>query len=493
MAQTLLLRVKNRFSHASPSNASPLAEPVPEQNQQPIDDTILPKTEPVSGARPPKREKKFSSLTAKEWSVIMYKLCRLYLVIFCMWLGLLSIYWGSVYRREKRAANLNMLVVIEDQIFTLQNGTIIPPVIGPLFVDLLSDGNGVGRFSIYYGRILEHFVPENTSIYDAVVDEVFTERYWAAFYINKTALKLVYDMIAGNDTLVNYTIALQDIISCIYELGRLYSALTQYVMKSLNRICLEWTETYAPAAYAQLLQSAFTPDQQMQIVQQTNSTEAPSALTWFPSINKIDLRPPSSSAVLGPSELGLVYAQLFSFHQFNFAADLHALLINELRFVDLLLYRFAFSQLNFLMLSLVYSLLTLAFKVSVTEAYGRGGFMVLWMTMYLFFSATGGSMEVLGTFVRYTGKIYLIAPAMIFLIVVNISPTFAAIELSPGVYRYGKGLPMYNTYEALKVVFFNTWRGNLGRNYGVLAAWIVFNTLLFTFLLHYIRKHPRNP
>lgn len=387
---------------------------------------------------------------------------------------------------------MKMMVIIEDQIFKTKNGTIMAPVIGPAFVEMLNANTDLGSFLIIYGQGLFEQLADKSPPYNQVAELVFNEELWAGFYINKTALEMVYNMLGGFDSPQNLTMELQFIVNCIYNSGRLLSALSQYLRRSINTLSLSWAQQFAPQAYADLFQSAFTAQEQSQIIQNSSLSLNASALSYYPAMNQRDLRLSTSSVALGPSELGLVYAQLFAFHQFNFAADLHTTLIHELKFLHLLMYRFSFSQLNFLVLSLVYSLLTIAFQVPVGNAFGEGGgFMVLWMTMYMFFSATGGTMEVLGTFIRYTGKTYLLPPIMFFLIVVNISCTFGALVLSPGLYHYGKGLPMFNTFEALKVVFFDTWRGTLGRNYGVLAAWIVLNTLTFTFLLYYIRKHPR--
>lgn len=72
---------------------------------------------------------------------------------------------------------------------------------------------------------------------------------------------------------------------------------------------------------------------------------------------------------------------MFAFHQFNFAGDLHITLISQLRLRNLLIYRFRFSHIKHLVLSLVYSLMTLAFQVPVNLGYGRAGFMVLWVIL----------------------------------------------------------------------------------------------------------------
>lgn len=448
--------------------------------------------EETQGPPPKPKHNKLSSIPLKDWRRLGFKLSILYLFLFVLWLAFLSIYWATLYKREKRVGNMQMVVVIEDQIFKTRNGTIMPPVIGPAFVEMLNANTNLGEYSIIYGQGLFEQLDNKTSPYDVVSEGVLNEEVWAGFYINKTALEMVYNMLGNYNSSKNYTMELQYMVNCIFNSGRLYSALSQYLRRSINTLSLSWAQQFAPLAYADLFQNAFTPQEQSSIIQANGASLNASALTYYPAINERDLRLSSSSVVLGPSELGLVYAQIFAFHQFNFAADLHTTLIHELKFLHLLLYRFTFSQLNFLVLSLVYALLTIAFQVPVGYAFGQGGgFMVLWMTMYMFFSATGGTMEVLGTFVRYMGKTYLLPPIMFFLIVVNISCTFGALVLSPGLYHYGKGLPMFNTFEALKVVFFNTWRGTLGRNYGVLAAWIVLNTLTFTYLLFYIRRHPR--
>lgn len=433
----------------------------------------------------------FSDISREDWAKSGIKLGKLYLVLFLMWLGILSIYWASLYGREKRVRNMTMLVVIEDKIFRLTNGTIVPPVIGPKFVELLNSNQDLGNYVVLWGQELAEKLLKNATVYLQIKEWVYQQDVWAAFYINSTALEVAYNLIADNNALQNATLELQYIVSCVYELGRLFSALSQYLIKNINRINLAWSQQYAPEAYAELFQEAFSSDEQMLIIQNTGANLRPSGLTYFPNINQIDLHLSTSSVVLGPSELGLVYALIFAFHQFNFAADMHTSLINRLHFADLLMYRFTFSQFNFFVLSLVYSLITIAFGVPIDAAYGKGGFMVLWMTVYMFFSATGGTMEVMATFLRYMGLTFVLPLIMVFLIVVNIAPTFSALVLCPGVFRYGNALPMFNTSQALKVVFFGTWRGTLGRNYGVLAAWIVLNTCSMIGLLYYIRKHPR--
>ncbi|KAK7679140.1 hypothetical protein QCA50_017902 [Cerrena zonata] len=66
---------------------------------------------------------------------------------------------------------------------------------------------------------------------------------------------------------------------------------------------------------------------------------------------------------------------------------------------------------------------------------------------------------------------------MLFWVIINISPTFTPLALSPKFFRYGYALPIHNSYEITKVIFFNTYKGQLGRNYGILVAWVVIETI----------------
>ena len=75
------------------------------------------------------------------------------------------------------------------------------------------------------------------------------------------------------------------------------------------------------------------------------------------------------------------------------------------------------------------------------------------MFIFLYISATGVINEVVVLIILTFGKQQLIAPWMVFNIVANVSTTFAPFVLTPGFFRFGYALPMYNAYEAVKVVF----------------------------------------
>ncbi|KAM9888332.1 hypothetical protein OXX79_012993, partial [Metschnikowia pulcherrima] len=97
---------------------------------------------------PAKSDPEPQGMTWDDWKKLPVKFIRVYVVIFCMWLGLLSVYWGSLYRREDRVQNMKILVAVEDTEFSLSNSTVADPVIGPMFENLLRANRRLGHYVI---------------------------------------------------------------------------------------------------------------------------------------------------------------------------------------------------------------------------------------------------------------------------------------------------------------------------------------------------------
>lgn len=462
-------------------------EPFPTSNGEGSDEKKQLKTDV-----PAKTSENSEKMTWEDWKKLPMQFFKVYVVIFCMWLGLLSIYWGALYRREDRVKNMKILVAIEDSSVALSNSTIADPIVGPMFEDLLNSHKALGHYVFANVTDLAQAASEkNHTIIEVLESKVHEQKYWAALHVNKHTSAYVYDLLLSGNTLSPAAASVGLTITCIYETGMHYSALAQYVTKNIRTLQLDWTSIYAPLAYGAIIKSYLSTPEQQALATSANSSSTGASFSYLPLFKLMDLRPARSTAVLGPSGLGLVYAQIFSFHQFNFSVDLHNSVRESLRFRHFLCYRILFSQVNHIVLALVYGLMTIAFRVPTDVAFGKSGFLVLWATMYLFISASGGLNECVVTLITFYNKIYLLPPWIIIMIVLNISPTFAPLVLSPGFYRYGYSMPMFHAYEALKVVFFDTWKGTLGLNYGILAAWVVVTNIALCFILGYISRKTR--
>lgn len=72
------------------------------------------------------------------------------------------------------------------------------------------------------------------------------------------------------------------------------------------------------------------------------------------------------------------------------------------------------------------------------------------------------------------------------MVVINLSPTISPLVLCPKFYRYGYAIPLKNFYDLLQVSYFNAWKAHVGRNVGVLIAWIVVSNACLPFAMKWL-------
>ncbi|ODV95336.1 hypothetical protein PACTADRAFT_50070 [Pachysolen tannophilus NRRL Y-2460] len=426
--------------------------------------------------------KLFSKIKVKQnskWFVYLMFL-RVYVTIFIGFVGILSIYWGSYYARTTRYKNLKFLVVIEDD--TVVGDT--QPYIGNSLIELLQtdEAKYYGDWNIYnstsfQGMAAEH---ENT-IGEEVLRQVHHQLYWGAIHVKANSTYLLFESILNNSTMATT----DTYIDCYYETGRDMSAVSLYILPFLQIISKLFVENSSLTILNNFFadnSGSSTSDAKTLIL---NGIDA--LMTKLP-FNFIDNRPASSSVILGPSEMGLVYCLVLSFHQFNFSSKIHAELNKKLKAKSFLVFRLLSSQISFFVLSLVYCLITIAYRVSISEAFGKSGFLVLWAFIFLTMSALGGITENVALFIVARNRAY-IGFWIVFFIVINVSPTFSIIALCPHFYRYGYALPIHSAKEALNVIFFNTYKDCLRRDIGVLVGWIVLSNIALPFSLRACSKH----
>ncbi|KAI5965068.1 hypothetical protein KGF57_000861 [Candida theae] len=411
-----------------------------------------------------------------------------YVQVFCIYVGFLSLYWGTLYKRQDRFQNVDMLIVNEDSSFAV-NGTQIQPYISNEFIGLIQGPvfSRLGNYKVANTTEFRNLADShNNTLYEELVRQIHHQKYWSGFYIKPNATQLIYESFTSGNATYMTSGQINQTVTAVYESGRHFSALNQYFIRNLNAVAFGWNTRLSNVVYPEIIRS-LSPTQQQNLLQNTSIP----VFTTFPILNFVDNRSSSNSAILGPSELGLIYALLFSFNQFNFSLEIYRIMRERLKYRSYVFYRVIVSQLNALLLALVYGLMTIALKIPTEAAFGHAGFVVLWMFMYLYLSAVGVINEVVVSIIMAFEQQILMAPWMIFNIVSNISATFAPFVLMPGFYKFGYAMPMYNIYEALKVVFFDTWKGHLGRNLGVLIIWIVVGNVLLVLVSNWAVKRAR--
>ncbi|GEQ68645.1 hypothetical protein JCM33374_g2313 [Metschnikowia sp. JCM 33374] len=376
-------------------------------------------------------------------------------------LGVFSIYWGSSYQRQTRFPNLRMLVVIEDDVAV--NGT--DPVIGNAMRQLLQTpaarelGNWMVQNTTEFRKLA---ADHGHDVFSEIQHQVHRQNYWTSIYVKPNATVNLRNAIINADSA--YNVSYNSIVS-FYETGRDMNSMTQYVTphtQAIGRMFLG-----QQAHIVESLLGGVNTSQVFANIDAVRVATTPLAFTF------IDARPLTDDVLVAPLQVGLIYMIIVTFFGFNFFGDLHREVIrSRVKKWHLLTYRVVASISSFLFISLFFSLVTLAFQVDFTVAFGKSGFLVYWMTTFLTMCAVG-SMNEMMAMVCIMFYPPLLGFWLLFWVISNIAATFNPIALCPEFYRYTYAMPIHAAYEINKVIFFDTYKGAMGRNYAILVIWAV--------------------
>lgn len=408
----------------------------------------------------------FSDKLKTQRNGLIWKILKIYGIMGILILSIFSIYWGSMYKREERYDNLRILVVIEDDVTI--NG--IAPVIGDTLKAILATPTALslGKWLIQNNTEFAAMAnSHNNTMYEEVERQVHHQNYWSSIYVPKNASAGLYNAIITGDT--SYNVSENTVIS-YYESGRDYSGMLEYVIPNVQEI-----ETLFMRQQPNITSTLLVNEDRSQVFRDPAAWEVSATpLEWV----SIDGRPFTNWVLVAPTLVGFIYMIIITFFAFNFFTDIHQSVPKlGLKVPHLMLFRIVSTVVSFLVMSLFYSLVTLAFQVDFTVTFGRSGFLVFWMTNFLTMWAVGAMNEAMGMLFIMTYP-PLLGFWMLFWVLSNIAPTFAPMALSPKFFRYGYGMPIHASYEITKVIFFNTYKGAMGRNYGILIAWCAFASAL---------------
>lgn len=229
--------------------------------------------------------------------------------------------------------------------------------------------------------------------------------------------------------------------------------------------------------------TAFKSDLLNNLTSTLNQTQIGALVTTNPNVitNPVSIALVNTSPIVGDISaailsIGLIFLIIVSFFQIPNFAQIQMTMLGKVPFIQYMLYRPFINMITIFMLSLTFSLVSLAFQQDFSKEFGHRGFVIYWMINFMAMWALGGASE------NVAGIIMNIHPPalgfwLIFWVVMNSSTGIYPLELSPGIYHVGRALPIYNAQMAIRTVLFGT-RNRLGLNFGVFAAWIVINWLM---------------
>ncbi|TFK37433.1 hypothetical protein BDQ12DRAFT_685318 [Crucibulum laeve] len=150
---------------------------------------------------------------------------------------------------------------------------------------------------------------------------------------------------------------------------------------------------------------------------------------------------------------------------------------------SLVVLRLGTSFIAYLILSLFYCLLSVAFQLDLTRKFGHGGFMVFWMLNYCGMLTVGLALEAMITLLTPN----FIPFFMLTWAIVNVSVSIFPLEVMPKIYHYGYAAPFYNVSSAMRTIVFGT-KNRVGFNFAILIVWIVISCVTIPLIQIFVRR-----
>lgn len=382
---------------------------------------------------------------------------------FCI--AILSIYWGATYKRNYYLFKVNVLTVIQDQsdLVGTTMSAILPTLIGsvPCTWHIYNSTSFSDRYNV-----------TTEQIDNKVLELIHGEKYWMALNVKPNATNALYDSLTGGAATFNST----DYFDVIFEGGRDPTSVKSTIIPNMQELEALYSEYYDQNYLPQLIAN----------ISSSISTERLIAAATI-NFNYDDNRPFTDYILLSPLQVGLIYCLLLTFFQLSLYAPLHIEMAQVLKPKHMLFYRLGISWLTYFFLALFFCTVSAVFKIDFTPAFGRGGFIVYWMTTWLLMMALGGANENMISLILVLGPQYLGFWLMLW-IILNISPSFYPMVLNNEFYRYGYAMPIHNGIDIFKVIFLDLSKHKMGRNYGILVAWVALNTAVFPIVMKFVSR-----
>ncbi|KAI4293892.1 hypothetical protein K525DRAFT_291661 [Schizophyllum commune Loenen D] len=347
----------------------------------------------------------------------------------CIIFGIFSIYWGALWKIP--AHQLRGWVIDFD-------GDRIGSTVNEALVQSSAGGSKV------------HWIPRPASEFPNgdpdVANTILDEKAWIAVTINSAATSNLQRAIASVDASYNGS-----------------SALTAYGVESRNENAYRSILNPVLQSTMQQIATQFSRQTAAQVANSSNISQilssAPQLITQPVFYTLVNIRPfdvPVASAV---TFVGCIYQIILAFFVVMIAGGAREATERKLTTMSLIHVRMITSFVAYFILSLFYSLLSLAFQVPFDRKYGHAGFVIFWMVNYVGMLALGLALEAMITLLT----VRLIPFFLILWIISNISVSFMPIEVLPAVFRYGHGFPVYQGGTELKIAH-QGWRGRVGLN-----------------------------
>jgi len=275
---------------------------------------------------------------------------------------------------------------------------------------------------------------------------VYNWEAWAAIVINSNATTLLQQAVQQGNA------SFDPLGTCqiIYQSARDETTYYNYILPQLTMLQSQVTSMFGKQWTTEVLSNTSIPRTTLQL--------APQALNPAIGFSMFDLRPFYPPVATPAVTIGLIYLIIIAFFSFTFYLPIHMKFITPgqghptLKFWQLILWRWISTLVAYLVMSLAYSLISLAFQIPFSHdhapetivaeganAFGRATFVVYWMVNFIGMAALGLACENVAMVIGQPWT----AMWLIFWVITNVSTSFYAEELSPKFYNWGVCISPY--------------------------------------------------
>lgn len=411
----------------------------------------------------------FSPHMSKQRKKVGIQFVRINLILMIYIFIVFGIFWGALYKTTPYLHKIDIIAVIQDDPIVPGMDNITMPMTAamPTIIDQVP-----GHWHIYNSSTFAqkyHTSEDSVEIAEKIRHLVYKEVFWLGVDIKPNTTMNLFNSLT-NESLDPFNSTAQ--FDVIYEGARDLTSMASIIIP---------LGTALESAFKNFYSKQYLPSMVKNI---TSSQLNPLNLAMSGQMewNQVDFRPFENRILLTVIQIGCAYCTVLTLFQFLVYGPMHAEMAKMLHFKSRIVYRFLIGALTQCFLALFFCTVTAMFQVDFTKAFGRGGFMVYWMSTWLFMWAVGGANE------NMAGLIFAIKPQCIgFWILgfvsINICTGFFPLALNSAFYRFGYMMPVHNIVDIYRVIFLDTSRWKMGRNYGVLIAWIVINTVSLPFFM----------
>ncbi|KAL5480246.1 hypothetical protein ACEPAI_1516 [Sanghuangporus weigelae] len=396
---------------------------------------------------------------------------RATVLIFLLIWAVLPIYWGSMSAAVEKTGNLEVWVINRDHARigdSLEAAVLAAPSSGP--------------GALWWRVISEDNFPDKQSVIQGIVDE----RAWLAVVVNTNATNNLTAARFAGDTSYNPSSA----ISVYYAQARNEVVTGTYLLPIITQFLTNFTTNYSTGSTQRYLAAIVANNGTVNVTALNSIAQAPQTITPGVAFEVRNVRPYTTPEAQAPLLVGQIYICIFAFMIAMAHSTARSFISDYLTLPSYLILRIVTPLLIYLLLSLSYALISVAFKLPFNGgrfSYGAG-FMAFFGFVYLGMTAVGLALEAMVT---------LLGPRfvpffLVLLIIVNVSTAVLPPELQPTLYSYGAGSQFWNIQQATRTILFDTY-SHLGKNAGILIAWVLIScctTALFTWFMRYweVRK-----